>query len=127
MAVDDTVTLAKNEIKEYFSPEKKPLETDTDIGFFGDVIGKCPLCGSDVKRGKFAYGCAGYKAGCKFTIWTTLCGRVVSAANARLLLEDGRSSKIQGFVSKKGNIFDAHLKIVDGKCVFDFDDTPTVQ
>ena len=127
MAVDDTVTLAKDEIKGYFFNEQKPPETDTDIGFYGDVIGKCPLCGNDVKRGKFAYGCAGYKNGCKLTIWTSLCGRVVSVSNARLLLEGGRSSKIQGFVSKKGNTFDAYLKLVDGKCVFDFDDAPVSQ
>ena len=127
MAVEDTVTLAKDEIRGYFANEQRPPETDTDIGFYGDVIGKCPLCGSDVKRGKFAYGCSGYKNGCKLTIWTSLCGRVISVSNAKMLLESGRSSKIQGFVSKKGNTFDAYLKMVDGKCVFDFDDAPAMQ
>ncbi|MCQ2553642.1 MAG: DNA topoisomerase [Clostridia bacterium] len=32
-------------------------------------LGKCPRCGSDVIEGKFAYGCSGYKDGCKFVIW----------------------------------------------------------
>ena len=127
MAVDESVELAKNEIREYFSTSVGSPETDTDIGFFGEVIGKCPLCGSEVKRGKFGYGCMGYKSGCKFTIWMSICGRAISVSNAKLLLENGRSSKIQGFVSKKGNTFDAYLKIVDGKCVFEFDDAPVGQ
>ena len=124
MAVNESVELAKNEIRQYFTVEQATPETDTDIGFFGDIIGTCPLCGEQVKRGKFGYGCMGYKNGCKFTIWTTICGRVISVSNAKMLLQTGRSSKIQGFISKKGTSFDAYLKIADGKCVFDFNDTP---
>ena len=32
-------------------------------------LGKCPRCGKDVIEGKNAYGCSGWKDGCKFTIW----------------------------------------------------------
>ena len=47
----DSVNMAKEEIARYFSQtEQLPLEEDTDIGFFGDVIGTCPLCGSEVMR-----------------------------------------------------------------------------
>ena len=125
MAVNESVELAKNEIRQYFTVKQATPETDTDTGFFGDVIGNCPLCGEQVKRGKFGYGCMGYKNGCKFMIWTSMCGRAISVSNAKMLLQTGRSSKIQGFVSKKGTTFDADLKIADGKCVFDFNDTPT--
>jgi hypothetical protein len=39
-----------------------------------------------------------------------------------MLLSTGRTSKIQGFVSKNGKSFDAYLKLDEnGKVVFDFD------
>ena len=41
-------------------------------------------------------------------------------SNAKLLLETGKTSKIKGFVSKKGTLFDAYLVLQDGKSVFDF-------
>lgn len=34
-----------------------------------EVLGRCPRCGGDVVEGKLGYGCANYKAGCKFVIW----------------------------------------------------------
>ena len=37
-----------------------------------------------------------------------------------MLLSTGKTSKIQGFVSKNGKSFDAVLKLEDGKVVFDF-------
>jgi len=123
IAIEDSVELAKNEIRQYFETKQVPIEEDTDTGFFGDVVGSCPLCGAEVKRGKYGYGCMGYKQGCNFRVNSYICGRSVSASNVRLLLESGRTSKIRGFVSKQGKSFDAYLKLSDGKCVFDFDDT----
>ena len=121
MLIEDTVELAKEEIARYFSKEQElPIEEETDTGFFGDVIGNCPLCSSPVKRGKFGYGCTNYKNGCKFLIRAYICDRAVSVGNAKLLLEKGKSSRIKGFMSKKGTAFDAFLKIEDGRCVFDF-------
>jgi hypothetical protein len=39
----------------------------------------------------------------------------------QMLLEKGRSSKIQGFISKAGKPFDSYLKLDEsGKVVFDF-------
>ncbi len=123
IAVSDSVELAKNEIRQYFEIKQAPPEEDTDTGFFGDVVGVCPLCGEQVKRGKYGYGCMGYKKGCSFTVWATMCQRQISVSNVKMLLETGRTSKIKGFISKKGTSFDAYLKLSDGKCVFDFDDT----
>lgn len=122
ITVNDSIDMAKNEISGYFSVSATTVEEDTDTGFYGDIVGKCPLCGNDVKRGKYSYGCMGYKEGCKFSIWLSICGRAVSVSNVKLLLENGKSSKIRGFISKKGNSFDACLKLADGKCVFDFND-----
>ena len=122
IAVSDSVDLAKEEIKQYFTTTDVAVEDDTDTGFFGDIIGECPLCHEQVKRGKYGYGCMGYKNGCNFIIWAWTCGRAISVSNAKLLLDTGRTSKIRGFISKSGKPFDAYMKLSDGKCVFDFDD-----
>ena len=122
MTIDQSVDMAKDEITRYFSiDENTALEDDTDIGFFGDYVGKCPLCAKEVKRGKYSYGCMGYKEGCNFKINYFICGRVISKRNAALMLESGKTSLIKGFVSRKsGKSFDAFLKLEDGKAVFEF-------
>ena len=120
MKTEESVALAKAEIDEVFSDKNLPPEKDTDTGCFLDVIGKCPLCGKDVKRFKFSYGCSGYSDGCKFSVNTVICKRNISASNMKLLLETGRTSKIEGFISKNGKEFSAALRLEDGKAVFDF-------
>jgi len=103
--------------------EKKNLspEEDTDIGLYGEEVGSCPLCGKPVVRGKFSYGCSGYKDGCTFRVNTVICGRAISVSNIRLLLQSGRTAKIKGFISKKKDQrFDAVLRLEAGKAVFDF-------
>lgn len=118
--VEDAVSLAKDEISRCFERPELPPDEDIDTGFFGDIIGKCPLCGADVMRGRYGYGCTAYKAGCKFSINAYICGRAISVSNAKLLLNEGKTVKIKGFISKKGTQFDSVLRLVDGKCLFDF-------
>lgn len=123
MTTEDSVKLAKEEIAEVFGNEKSaemPLETDTNSGFYGDHCGVCPVCGKEVVKGRYGYGCKGYKEGCKFRISGDICGRVISIANARLLLKEGKTAKIKGFISKNGKPFDARLILKDGKTEFDF-------
>ncbi len=126
MAVGDSVALAVDEISKYFAHKTDVLlEEDTDIGFFGDVIGNCPRCGREVKRFKFKYGCSGYKDGCEFKISTYICERAISVTNAKMLLSEGVSSEIKGFISKRtGKAFDARLKLEGDGCVFDFSPKP---
>ena len=120
MSVEESVSLAEREISEVFHRPSEPPETDKDTGFFGDIVGKCPLCGKDVIRYKNGYSCSGYKEGCEFSVYGFLCRRVISKSNMQMLLETGRSSKIKGFISKNGKSFDAYLKLEKGKVVFDF-------
>ena len=49
ITVQDSVNLAEKEIEEVFKKKDVSIEKDTDIGFYGDIVGKCPLCGNDVK------------------------------------------------------------------------------
>ena len=119
--IDDSVKLAENEISEVFSKTETTPEKDTDDGFIGDMAGKCPICGKDVRRTSFGYGCSGYKDGCKFSVNGVICGRVISISNVKKLLTDGETYKIEGFVSpKNGKEFSAKLKLQDGRAVFDF-------
>ncbi len=121
MAVEDSVRLAENEIRAVFERKELPPETDDYTGNFGDVVGKCPLCGKDVVRGRYKYGCRGYKDGCEFGVSINICGRNISVSNVRMLLEKGETSRICGFVSRHtGKTFDGTLKLVEGKAVFDF-------
>lgn len=121
MKIEDSVALAKCEIAKVFDKKEMPPETDTDTGCFMDTVGVCPLCGKPVKRYKFSYGCSGYSDGCKFGVNTVICKRNISVSNIKLLLEKGKTSKIEGFISKNGKAFSAALKLTDGKAVFDFD------
>lgn len=121
IAVGDAVALTRDELTEIFALRDAPIELDTDNGFVGDSVGVCPLCGGTVRRTKFGYGCSNYKEkDCKFSVGAYILGRSISKSNIKLLLETGRTSKIQGFTSKNGKKFDAYLKIADGKVVFDF-------
>lgn len=121
MSVKESVKLAENEIRSVFEVKSMPPETDDYTGSFGDVVGKCPLCGREVVRGRYKYGCRGYKEGCDFGVSLNICSRNISVSNIKLLLETGQTSKICGFVSKhSGKSFDGALKLVEGKAVFDF-------
>ena len=50
-------------------PEQYRRKTKQGEQTAREVLGKCPRCGGDVVEGKLGYGCANYKAGCKFVIW----------------------------------------------------------
>ena len=122
MTVAESVKLAESEISEVFRKKELPPEKDTDTGLFGDEVGPCPLCGGTVRRTSFGYGCANYREkNCRFSVREVICGRTVSLAMARQLLAEGRTGLIEGFVSpKSGRSFDAHLKLSEGRAVFDF-------
>lgn len=120
ITVDDSVDLARREIAVVFNKNDVSIEKDIDTGFYGDVVGKCPLCGNEVIKGKYSYGCRDYK-NCNFRINTIICNRVISKKNVEMLLRDGCTSKIEGFTSKNGKLFNGKLKMDnDKKVVFDF-------
>ena len=119
--IEDAIKLTENELSQIFDSKDIPIELDTDSGFVGDVVGKCPLCGGEVKRMKYNYCCMNYKEqGCKFSVGAYILGRSISKSNVQILLAEGKTSKIQGFTSKNGKKFDAFLKLQDGKVIFDF-------
>jgi DNA topoisomerase III len=95
-------------------------ESKLDMSNLDEVLGICPIChiGHIVKNVK-GYGCSNWKSGCKFFLGE-ICGVEISPNNIRQLINSGKTSVIEGFVSKKGNKFNACLKIQDNNIVMDF-------
>jgi len=120
MSVKNAVELTENEIRDVFLSSVNDPSNVSFSGMFGDKAGKCPLCGGDVKKGRYSFQCEGYKEGCRTKIPALLCGRVISLNEAAALLAAGRTEKLSGFVSKQGKSFDAALKMEDGQVKFDF-------
>lgn len=124
MTVSESVSLAAREIGEIFAqkdaiPGQLPGDSG-QTGTLGEIVGDCPLCGQHVVRGRFRYGCMGFKNGCKFTIPVNLCRRDIPLAAARDLLTTGKTKKIDGFVSRSGRTFASELVLRDGNVEFAF-------
>ena len=87
-----------------------------------DVV--CPLCGGDIVQTPFGYGCAAYDKNnpesCRFSIGK-IAGVKLKEASVKELLQNGKTSPIQGFIAKTGMMFEAALKLDEEKrVVFDF-------
>jgi len=81
----------------------------------------CPICGKELRKQKWGYGCAGYKEGCKFSVGE-ICGKTITDSQVKSLVIKGKTSVIKGFKAKSGNTFDASL-VLDkntGKINFEF-------
>ena len=105
-------TFENSAIKKY--AEKSEADT---------VIGVCPQCKKNVlDKGKF-FGCTGYREGCTFTLPKKWSGKTLTKKNIKDLLSKQETSLIKGFKSKKGTSFNAKLKLIDNKLVFDFPNT----
>ena len=119
ITVDGAVKLAEDEISTVFTSDNK--ESPNFTGFYGDEIGLCPICGKKILRGRYSYGCSGYKEGCKFRINLKILGKIITVKNASELLNNGKTTLIKGFISKSGKPFDAALRLENsGNIVFDF-------
>lgn len=123
ITVDECCELAAGELREIFGSSAS-VGGAGDVGFFGDKVGKCPLCGKTVsQRGRF-YGCEGWREGCKFSVNTYICSRAIPLDAMRKLLSEGSTGVLDGFVSKRsGKTFSAALVLRDGRAEFDFGGT----
>lgn len=97
---------------------------------------KCPVCGGEIVKTSFGYGCKNYNRenpdkSCKFNIGQ-IAGVKLNDTTVKELLTNGITSLISGFKSKSGNKFDAKIALnkddsgnITG-CKFVFDDEDTV-
>ena len=123
MSVEDSVALARREIKEVFEKgQNGPTELQgVDTGKYGEIVGPCPICGKNIVRGKYNYGCIGFEEGCKFRIGINICHRDIPISEVRRLLSGGATATMGNFISKNGKYFEARLVLKDGNAVFNFD------
>ena len=123
MTVDESVKLAESEIAQVFNNGAGwPSEVQgVDTGKYGEIVGPCPLCGKNVVRGKYSYGCMGFEEGCKFRVGVNICRRDIPINEVRRLLAEGKTATMGGFISKNGKYFDARLIMKDGNAVINFD------
>lgn len=118
----EMVTKQKELIEKFKSADKLEKKEGNGSGKGGKSLGVCPLCGKEVIENKKGYSCVGWKDGCKFTIWKTIAGKEITVAQAKELIESGRTSKmVKGFKKKDGGTFNAYLvRKEDGSIGFDF-------
>ena len=103
------------------------FEFESDGKFHGQKTEyKCPLCGAVLEENKIALFCTGTTDGvdCKFTLFKTVAGHALTAAEISELFTNGETPLIQDFKSKKGSDFAARLKWGEGadkgRTVFEF-------
>lgn len=75
----------------------------------------CPICGGDIVKTPFGYGCSNYnkddpEKSCKFNLGK-IAGYKLKDAQVKELLTSGITDTISGFKSKNGNAFEAKLAL----------------
>ena len=107
MMFDAPLRLGKEGRIEFDFPEKEQ-PVDSNVA--------CPKCSKLMKKAQWNYECE-----CGFKLSHTVAQVPLSEAVIIELLTKGHTTnKVDGFTSKTGNLFDAHLKYEDDKIVFDF-------
>ena len=91
---------------------------------------KCPVCGGQMKKTSFGYGCVNFSPddenSCRFSIGK-MAEKSFTEAQIRQLLNDGITETMRGFKAKTGKKFDARVALAkdeNGKVTglkFDFD------
>jgi len=91
---------------------------------------KCPICKHALEENKNAIFCTGRgtdrneqgdPCDCKFTLFKTVAGKKLRATDIKALLSGEKTELISGFKSKKGECFDAFLKMsAVGRVEFEF-------
>lgn len=80
--------------------------------------GQCPLCQAGLVSAGNQVACA---KECGFVLYRSIAGQTLSDEHLHALLQQGKTPLIEGFSSKKGSTFAAHVCLQkDGKTTFEF-------
>ncbi|MEG2006661.1 MAG: DNA topoisomerase [Raoultibacter sp.] len=83
----------------------------------------CPWCGSPLRFTTAGVGCAAYPfTQCRYTIWSTIAQKQLTKKQLGTLVTKGKTPVYKGFISKKGEKFDAGLILESktGRVTFSF-------
>jgi DNA topoisomerase-3 len=99
---------------------KTSFEFVNDGSFHGDDSKyNCPLCHAQLKENKQAIFCVREK--CSFTLFRQIASKILRAEDIKLLLTQGKTDLLQGFKSKKEQLFDAYIRLDEnGRVAFEF-------
>ena len=104
-ATEQYYKIIMNQPKDLFSNNKSSENNVSEL--------KCPLCGKELRKQKWGYGCSGYKDGCKFTIGSYR-NKKLTEKQIRDLLTKGVTNKIT-FKSKSGEDYQGYLSFDNDK------------
>ena len=123
MIRNDYVVEIKKKIAAYvqnesYEDDRKPFQEEVL-----ELI--CPVCGKHIKTAPFGYCCEGYKkdGGCTFAIGK-IAGVKLTKDQMKMLITEGQTEVIEGFVSKSRKKFAAALNLqmdAEGKPKLSFD------
>lgn len=70
-----------------------------------NAFGKCPLCGRDILENTKSFYCAGWKQGCKFSLWKDSLapyGLHLDGGMVKLLLKNGKTERLEVALPQTG-------------------------
>ncbi len=79
-------------------------------------LGICPACGGKIIEGKRGFGCSNWKAengGCKFVVWKTISGRMITPNILSKLLSQKETDIYDGFITEDHQRFSGTLKLIE--------------
>lgn len=95
----------------------KEFEADTIAGDFGVLNVPCPLCGGKLNETYKKFQCQN----CDYSIWKIMAGRQLEAQEVEILLKEGKTPLLEGFMSKMGRPFSAIVLLDENqKPIFEF-------
>lgn len=104
------ITSAKESFAQPVLAQSLVMEANRAVD--ASIYGTCPKCknGKVIDRGQFV-SCTEYKNGCNFSINKTIAKKKLTDPQIKKLVDKGKTSVMKGFVSAKGNPFEAALLI----------------
>ncbi len=116
---DDAIKKFVLEIIDDLQKNCKPLD---GVSSTGEPTRTCPVCGKQMKNGKFSVLCDPLTGGCGFKINREIASKKLPASAIDALASGKPTSIIKGFKSKSGKSFEARLVVdkAEKKVAFDF-------